>query len=73
MIMEYLGTPPLEIINKSKRKRHYFDNEGKAIMFTNSKGQSLMTASKKLEKFLDYSNDKLIDLVKVLINNVRNA
>jgi hypothetical protein len=63
--MEYLGPPPTDMINRSKRKSLFFDDETKLTSYTNSKGQTMLTSSKKIEKFLDYSNDKLIDLVKV--------
>jgi hypothetical protein len=63
--MEYLGPPPSDMINRSKRRSFLFDDETNLNSYLNSKGQTMISGSKKIEKFLDYSNDKLIDLVKV--------
>jgi hypothetical protein len=71
--MEYLGLPPSDMINRSKRKSLFFEEDCKLYSFTNTKGETVLAGSKKIERFLDYSNDKLIDLVKVLINKIRDA
>ena len=67
-IMEYLGIPPLEIINAARKKLMFFDENGEPLKIPNSKGKIRQPLTKKFEKFLSDSSDEFIDLVKVINN-----
>ena len=66
-IMEYIGVPPLEIINVARKKTMFFEDNGEPLKIPNSKGKIRMPLTKKLEKFLSESSDSFIDLVRVNI------
>lgn len=66
LIIEYLGIPPNNMIAKSKKKSIYFDEEYNLIKLPNSSGKFPHVSTKRIEKFLDYCNDKFIDLIKVI-------
>ena len=67
-IMEYIGVPPLEIINLARKKSMFFNSSGEPLLVPNSKGKIRIPLTKKFEKFLSHSSDEFIDLVKVIIN-----
>ena len=64
-IMEYIGVPPLEIINAARKKSMFFDENGEPLKMPNSKGKIRTPLTKKFEKFLSDSSDAFVDLVKV--------
>ena len=63
-IMEYLGVPPKEIIEKSPKKRHFFNEKGEPTEKPNSFGKIRKPNQKSLEKFLKNSDNDFIDLIK---------
>ena len=63
--MEYLGLPPKEIIDNSRRKEKYFNEENEPLSLKNSKGKLRKPNSKKLKDFLGYDDDKFISFIQV--------
>ena len=66
--MEYIGVPSLEIINVSRKKSMFFDENGEPLKIPNSKGKIRQPLTKKFEKFLSDSSDPFVDLVRVSIS-----
>ncbi|KAI6118724.1 hypothetical protein EDD16DRAFT_978775 [Pisolithus croceorrhizus] len=62
-IMEVLGPPDKEFINRSSRKRLFFDNNGAPRPVVNSKGRRRRPGTKTLAQVLRCQDDDFIDFV----------
>lgn len=62
-IMEVLGPPDKEFINRSSRKRLFFDNSGAPRPVVNSKGRRRRPGTKTLAQVLRCQDDDFIDFV----------
>ena len=67
-IMQYLGLPPREMIENSKRKHKFFNEQNEPLSPKNSKQKIRKPNSKKLEDFLGIEDKIFIDFIQVLIN-----
>lgn len=62
-IMEVLGPPDKEFINRSSRKRLFFDNSGAPRPVVNSKGRRRRPGTKSLAQVLRCQDDDFVDFV----------
>jgi len=62
-IMEVLGPPEKEIINRSSRKRLFFDSTGEPRPVVNSKGRRRRPGTKTLAQVLRCDDELFIDFV----------
>ncbi|KAL4074596.1 hypothetical protein V8B97DRAFT_1868854 [Scleroderma yunnanense] len=62
-IMEVLGPPDKEFINRSSRKRLFFDNNGAPRPVVNSKGRRRRPGTKTLAQVLRCQDDDFVDFV----------
>ncbi|KAI6043104.1 hypothetical protein EDC04DRAFT_3138697 [Pisolithus marmoratus] len=62
-IMEVLGPPDKEFINRSSRKRLFFDNNGAPRPVVNTKGRRRRPGTKTLAQVLRCQDDDFIDFV----------
>ena len=62
-IMEVLGIPEKDFINRSSRKRIFFDKNGSPIPVVNSKGRRRRPGSKSLTQVLRCQDDDFVDFV----------
>jgi dual specificity tyrosine-phosphorylation-regulated kinase 2/3/4 len=63
--MEYLGTPPANLLEKSRRKNKFFNENNEPILYKTSRGKVRRPNTKKLEKFLGIKDEKLINFIEV--------
>ncbi|EGN96122.1 hypothetical protein SERLA73DRAFT_141318, partial [Serpula lacrymans var. lacrymans S7.3] len=62
-IMEVLGAPDKEFVNRSSRKRIFFDNSGAPRPVVNSKGRRRRPGTKSLAQVLRCSDDDFVDFI----------
>ncbi|KAG7452947.1 uncharacterized protein BT62DRAFT_959080 [Guyanagaster necrorhizus] len=62
-IMEVLGTPDKDFVNKSSRKKLFFDPSGAPRLVTNSKGRRRRPGSKTLAQVLRCNDDDFVDFI----------
>ncbi|KZP29987.1 hypothetical protein FIBSPDRAFT_1038668 [Athelia psychrophila] len=62
-IMEVLGTPDKDFVNKSSRKRIFFDNHGGPRPVVNSKGRRRRPGTKTLAQVLRCNDDDFVDFI----------
>ncbi|KAK0445384.1 hypothetical protein EV421DRAFT_1890266 [Armillaria borealis] len=62
-IMEVLGVPDKDFINKSSRKKLFFDPGGAPRLVVNSKGRRRRPGSKTLAQVLRCSDDDFVDFI----------
>ena len=63
-IMEYFGLPPKELIDKSPKKRNFFNDKNEPLEKPNSFGKIRKPNQKNLEKYLKNSENDFIDFFK---------
>jgi len=63
---EYLGLPDRHLIEKSKKKENFFDEDFNLLKISNSRGKIRQPKTKDFRKFLKGSDDGYIDLILVL-------
>jgi hypothetical protein len=64
--MEYLGIPPANLLEKSRRKSKFFNENNEPIFYKTSRGKTRRPNTKKLEKFLGIKDEKLINFIEVI-------
>ncbi|KAI0085397.1 hypothetical protein BDY19DRAFT_444646 [Irpex rosettiformis] len=62
-IMEVLGVPEKEFINRSSRKRLFFDTSGAPRPVVNSKGRRRRPGSKSLAQVLKCDDEQFVDFI----------
>ncbi|KIJ69629.1 hypothetical protein HYDPIDRAFT_24450 [Hydnomerulius pinastri MD-312] len=62
-IMEVLGPPDKDFINRSSRKRLFFDNNGAPRPVVNSKGRRRRPGTKSLAQVLRCQDDDFVDFI----------
>jgi len=62
-IMELTGPPPAHILERSTRKHHFFDQEGKPKLVPNKKGIVRFPGTKKLSTLIGCADEDFLDLV----------
>ncbi|OAX43805.1 hypothetical protein K503DRAFT_707752 [Rhizopogon vinicolor AM-OR11-026] len=62
-IMEVLGSPDKDFINRSSRKRLFFDNNGAPRPVVNSKGRRRRPGTKTLAQVLRCQDDDFVDFI----------
>lgn len=63
-IMEYLGTPPISILNKSTKRKMFFDDQNKPKTLIDSRGKQRLPGSKRLKDLLAGADEEYIQLVE---------
>jgi dual specificity tyrosine-phosphorylation-regulated kinase 2/3/4 len=63
-IMEYLGIPDINLLEKARKKSQFFDENNNPIKLENTRGRIRIPITKKISKFLKGADDKFIDLIK---------
>ena len=63
-IMEFLGVPPKEIIQRSTRKKLFFDLENSPKIFPNSKGKRRQPGTRRLVDTLRNADQRFIMLLE---------
>lgn len=62
-IMEVLGVPDKEFVNKSSRKRLFFEPNGAPRQVTNSKGRKRRPGTKTLSQVLRSNDEEFVDFI----------
>ncbi|KAH7889868.1 hypothetical protein F5I97DRAFT_1801876 [Phlebopus sp. FC_14] len=62
-IMEVLGPPEKDFVNRSSRKRLFFDNNGAPRPVVNSKGRRRRPGTKSLSQVLRCQDDDFVDFI----------
>jgi len=62
-IMEVLGVPDKEFINRSSRKKLFFESNGTPRVVTNSKGRRRRPGSKALQQVLKCNDEEFVDFI----------
>jgi len=62
-IMEVLGVPDKDFVNKSSRKRIFFDNHGAPRPVVNSKGRRRRPGTKSLAQVLRCNDEDFVDFI----------
>jgi len=65
---EYLGIPPTELLEVSKKRSNFFDEDFNLLKIPNSRGKVRQPNTKEFKKFLKGSDYGYIDLIMVFIN-----
>ena len=68
IMTEYLGIPPSELLEVSKKRSNFFDEDYNLLKIPNSRGKVRQPNTKDFKKFLKGSDDGYIDLIMVCIN-----
>ena len=63
-MMEYLGTPPLNLLKISKKKKMFFNDDYTPKKIQNSRGKIRIPNTKNIKKFLINSEEDLLDLIE---------
>ena len=66
-IMEYIGVPPKELIEKSPKKLEFFNENGNPLEKKNSLGKIRKPNKKSIEAFLINADKDFIDLIKNIL------
>ena len=66
-IMEYIGLPPKDLIDKSTKKLDYFNDDGSPLEKKNSLGKIRKPNKKSIEAFLINADKDFIDLIKNIL------
>ena len=66
-IMEYIGIPPKELIEKSPKKLEFFNIDGKPLEKKNSMGKIRKPNKKSIEAFLINADKDFIDLIQNIL------
>ena len=66
-IMEYIGLPPKDLIEKSPKKLDFFNEDGKPLEKKNSLGKIRKPNKKSIEAFLINADKDFIDLIKNIL------
>mmetsp|Transcript_12485 Transcript_12485/g.18192 ORF Transcript_12485/g.18192 Transcript_12485/m.18192 type:complete len:537 (-) Transcript_12485:979-2589(-) len=67
-IMELTGPPPAHVLERSTRKHHFFDQEGKPKLVPNKKGIVRFPGTKKLSTLIGCADEDFLDLVSKCLN-----
>ncbi|KIY70038.1 hypothetical protein CYLTODRAFT_420127 [Cylindrobasidium torrendii FP15055 ss-10] len=62
-IMEVLGVPDKEFVNKSSRKKLFFESNGNPRIVSNSKGRKRRPGTKSLAQVLRCGDDNFVDFI----------
>jgi len=62
-IMEVLGVPDKEFVNKSSRKKLFFETNGTPRVVVNSKGRRRRPGSKTLQQVLKSNDEDFVDFI----------
>jgi len=63
LIMEFLGVPPIEILNKATKRKIFFDSNNNPRMLPNSKGKVRYPGTKALNQHLSINDSHFLELV----------
>jgi dual specificity tyrosine-phosphorylation-regulated kinase 2/3/4 len=66
-IMEVLGTPPLEMIEASARKKVFFENSGKPRLVLNGRGRLRIPASKDLQDVICCDDYEFLQFLRKML------
>ena len=66
-IMEYIGMPPKELIEKSRKKLEFFNEDGSPLEKKNSMGKIRRPNKKSIEAFLINADKDFIDLIQNIL------
>ena len=64
LFMEYLNAPSRNMIELSRKRAKYFDDNYKPLLVKNSSGTLRLPGSKNIENFLKGADDLFVDLVR---------
>ena len=64
LFMEYLNVPNAQLIEDSRKKAKYFDDDCKPLLVKNSSGKLRLPGSKRIENFLKQADEQFVDLVR---------
>jgi len=62
-IMEVLGVPEKEFVNRSSRKKLFFESNGTPRIVVNSKGRRRRPGSKSLQQVLKCNDEEFVDFI----------
>lgn len=63
LMMEFLGVPPIEILNKSTKRKIFFDSNNNPRMLPNSKGKVIYPGTRSLSQHLTINDKYFLELV----------
>lgn len=72
IMCEYLGLPAERLIDSSKKKEKFFDEDYNLIKTPNSRGKIRQPNTKDFKKFLKGSDDGYVDLIMVIITIIKS-
>ena len=64
MMLQIIGIPDKDLIQRSSRWKYFFHSNGKPFEFKDKEGKSIIPGSKSLEKILSGCGNKYLNLVK---------
>ena len=63
--MEFKGTPPADILERSKKRSKFFTDENEPIIRPNKKGRIRVPGCKNMREVIACDDDDFVDFVEV--------
>ena len=65
-MMEFKGTPPPDILERSKKRSKFFTDENEPIIRPNKKGRIRVPGCKNMREVIACDDDDFVDFVEVI-------